>query len=125
MSESDDNEEEEGIFKDDDYYLERRLEPPRFAYYEAARPIMIENNNNKKPVPAIITSDNIDEYMQVYDTITQDELDYHLKMKLKHTIPERRYQDRKETYYFHELYRDVAYILTSSYSPSHSMQEEQ
>jgi hypothetical protein len=57
-------------------------------------------------VPAIITSDNIDEYMQVYDTITQDELDYHLKMKLKHTTPEQRYQDRKETYYFHELYRD-------------------
>jgi hypothetical protein len=44
--------------------------------------------------------------MMAYDTITQDELDYHLKMKLKHTTPEQRDQHRKETYYFHELYRD-------------------
>ena len=53
------NEEVEGIVKDDDYYLERRLEPPRFAYYKATRSIMIENNKNKKPVPAIIISDNM------------------------------------------------------------------
>ena len=48
--------------------------------------------------------------MQVYDTIP-DELDYHLKMKLKHTTPEQRYQDRKETYYFHELYMRMEKVV--------------
>ena len=44
--------------------------------------------------------------MPVYDTMTQDEFGYDLKRKLLHTTPEERYQSRKETYYFHELYRD-------------------
>jgi hypothetical protein len=92
--------------EDDNYYLERNEEPPRFAYYKIARRLMIENNKTKKPVPAIITTEDLDDYMPVYDTTTQDELDYELKRKLKHTTPEQRYQDRKETYYFHELYRD-------------------
>ena len=35
-----------------------------------------------------------------------DEFNYQLKKKLMHTTPEQRYQDRKETYYFHDLYRD-------------------
>jgi len=58
--------------KDDNYYLERNLQPPRFELYKIARKLMIESNKTKKPVPGIVTSDNIDEYMMVYDTITQD-----------------------------------------------------
>jgi hypothetical protein len=92
--------------KDDSYYLERNLEPPRFELYKIARKLIIENNKTKKPVPGIITSDNLDEYMPVYDAMTQDEFDYDLKRKLMHTTPEQRYQEREETYYFHELYRD-------------------
>ena len=67
---------------------------------------MIENNKNKKPVPCIIKTDDLDDYMPVYDAMTLDEFDYDLKRELKHTTPEERYQSRKETYYFHELYRD-------------------
>lgn len=92
--------------QDDKYYLERNEEPPRFAYYKIARRLMIENNKTKMPVPGIIKTEDLDDYMSVYDTTTQDELDYKLKMDLMHTTPEQRYQDRKETYYFHELYRD-------------------
>jgi hypothetical protein len=92
--------------KDDNYYLERNLQPPRFELDKIACRLMIENNKTKKPVHGLVTSDNLDEYMPVYDTMTQDEFDYELKRKLKHTTPEQRYQDRKETYYFHELYRD-------------------
>jgi hypothetical protein len=92
--------------KDDNYYLERNLEPPRFELYKKARRLMIDNNKTKKPVPAIIKTEDLDDYMSVYDATTQDELDYKLKMDLMHTTPEQRYQDRKETYYFHELYRD-------------------
>jgi hypothetical protein len=92
--------------KDDNYYLERNLEPPRFELYKKARRLMIENNKNKKPVPPIIKTEDLDDYMSVYDTPAQDELDYELKRKLMHTTPDERYQSRKETYYFHELYRD-------------------
>ena len=94
--------------KDDNYYLERNLEPPRFEIYKIARRLMIENHNkiNKKHVPGILKTEDLDEYMPVYDAMTQDEFDYELKRKLKHTTPEERYQSRKETYYFHELYRD-------------------
>jgi hypothetical protein len=81
-------------------------QPPRFELYKIARRLMIESNKTKKPVPGIVTSDNLDDYMSVYDTMTQDEFDYELKRKLMHTTPEERYQERKETYYFHELYRD-------------------
>ncbi|MGC2426673.1 MAG: hypothetical protein WA421_06540, partial [Nitrososphaeraceae archaeon] len=96
--------------KDDNYYLERNLEPPRFELYKIARRLMIEtynnNNKNKKHVPGILKTEDLDDYMPVYDAMTQDEFDYDLKRKLMHTTPEQRYQSRKETYYFHELYRD-------------------
>jgi hypothetical protein len=95
--------------KDDSYYLERNLEPPRFQLYELARRLMIENyqtKNKNKPRPAIVKTEDLDDYMPIYGSTTQDELDYRLKMDLMHTTPEQRYQERKETYYFHKLYRD-------------------
>jgi hypothetical protein len=94
--------------KDDNYYLERNLEPPRFELYKLARRLMIENYNtkNKKPRPAIVKTEDLDDYMPIYGSTTQDELDYRLKMDLRHTTPEQRYQERRETYYFHKLYRD-------------------
>ena len=48
----------------------------------------------------------MDSYLSVYDPMTMDEFAYQLKKKLKYTTPEQRYQERKETYYFHDLYRD-------------------
>jgi hypothetical protein len=69
--------------KDDNYYLERNLEPPRFELYKIARKLIIENTDkSKKPVPGIVTSDNLDEYMPVYDAMTLDEFDYELKRKI-------------------------------------------
>jgi hypothetical protein len=58
--------------KDDNYYLERNEEPPRFAYYKIARRLMIDGNKTKKPVPGIIKTEDLDDYMSVYDTTTQD-----------------------------------------------------
>lgn len=77
-----------GIVKDDDYYIERGTEPPRFAAYREARAKKCNVSGHKT-------------YEDVYDSITQDELDYCLKVKLR-ISPEKRYHDRKEPWYFHQ-----------------------
>jgi hypothetical protein len=87
---SDEDHDNYGLYKhDDDYYLGIGSEPPRFAYY---RHVRIEQSN--------------DEYRKrsfeaAYDGITQDELDFSLKRKLRMT-PEQRYQREKEHWYWHE-----------------------
>ena len=73
---------------DDDYYLEIGSEPPRFAEYRAARAKVTDAFGNKT-------------YEDVWDSITQDESDYYLKMNLR-VSPEERYQDKKKAWYFHE-----------------------
>jgi hypothetical protein len=83
------NDGNDGIVKDnDDYYIERGMEPPRFAVYREARAKKCNVSGHKT-------------YEDVYDSITQDELDYALKVKLR-ISPEKRYQDRKEPWYFHQ-----------------------
>jgi hypothetical protein len=73
---------------DDDYYIAIGSEPPRFADYRAARAKITDAFGNK-------TCED------VWDSITQDELDYYLKMNLR-VHPEDRYQHKKEAWYFHE-----------------------
>ena len=73
---------------DDDYYIEIGSEPPRFADYRGARAKINDTFGNKT-------------YEDVWDSITQDESDYYLKMKLRMS-PEERYQRKKEAWYFHE-----------------------
>ncbi len=78
------------ITRDDDYYLAIGSEPPRFAYY---RQVRIERSNDewkKKTLEA------------AYDSITQDELDFSLKRKLRTKSPEERYQYDKANWFFHE-----------------------
>ena len=77
-----------GIEYDDDYYLEIGSEPPRFADYRAARAKITDAFGNKT-------------YEDVWDSITQDESDYCLKMNLMMS-PEDRYQLKKKAWYFHE-----------------------
>ena len=75
------------IIHDDDYYLDRRTEPPRFEDYRAAR--------CKKKIGDTLT------FEDAWDTITQDELDYYLKLALK--VPhEERYQIEKCEWTLHE-----------------------
>jgi hypothetical protein len=81
---SDDN----GNEYDDDYYLDIGSEPPRFADYRAARAKITNAFGNKT-------------FEDVWDSITQDELDFYLKMNLR-VDPEDRYQDKKKAWYFHE-----------------------
>ena len=73
---------------DDDYYLEIESEPPRFAYYREAR----------AKVTDVFGSETCED---VWDSITQDESDYYLKMNLRMS-PIERYQLKKEAWYFHE-----------------------
>ena len=73
---------------DDDYYIAIGSEPPRFADYRAARAKITDAFGNK-------TCED------VWDSITQDESDYYLKMNLR-VPPEDRYQHKKEAWYFHE-----------------------
>jgi len=73
---------------DDDYYLEIGSEPARFADYRAARAKVTDAFGNKT-------------YEDVWDSITQDESDYYLKMNLSMS-PEERYQHKKKAWYFHE-----------------------
>jgi hypothetical protein len=74
---------------DDEYYLEIGSEPPRFAYYRHVRAQEWEALGHKP-------------WDHVYDNrITQDELDYNLKKKLR-ASPEQRYQHRKTNWFFHE-----------------------
>ncbi len=73
---------------DDDYYLEQGSEPPGFAEYRAARAKITDAFGNKT-------------FEDVWDSITQDESDYYLKMNLR-SSPEDRYQHKKKAWYFHE-----------------------
>ena len=73
---------------DDDYYIEIGSEPPRFADYRAARAKITNAFGDKT-------------FEDVWDSITQDESDYYLKMNLRMS-PEERYQRKKEAWYFHE-----------------------
>jgi hypothetical protein len=87
------------IIKDDDYYYERGLEPPRFAYYRYKRAKKCDAWGNKT-------------YEDIYETITQDELDYGLKRELA-VPPEQRYQHEKQNWLFHHelsyYTRDIGY----------------
>lgn len=74
---------------DDEYYLEVDSEPLSFAYYRQVRVEQCNDEYRKKTCEG------------VYDSITQDELDYYLKRKLRVT-PEQRYQDKKEDWFFHK-----------------------
>ena len=72
----------------DDIETERYGEPHRFHIYRAARA--------KITKPAVGLT-----YEDVYDSITQEELDWSLRQKLK-VSPEERYQDMKKHWYSHE-----------------------
>jgi hypothetical protein len=85
-----DNDNDAIIIRDDDYYLDRGSEPPRFAYYRHVRVEQCTDEWRKKTLEC------------VWDTITQDELDYYLKAKLR-ASPEERYQNEKREWFFHEL----------------------
>ena len=72
------------------YYLAIGSEPPRFAYYLYVRALGWQTLGHKP-------------WDHVYDhRITQDELDYYLKKKLR-VPPEQRYQQKKQNWFFHEL----------------------
>jgi hypothetical protein len=71
----------------DDIETERYGEPHRFSDYRLARA--------KKTAPAIGLT-----YEDVYDTITQEELDWELRQQLK-VSPEQRYQHGKYHWYSH------------------------
>jgi hypothetical protein len=72
----------------DDIETQQYGEPHRFSNYRAARA--------KKTAPAVGLT-----YEDVYDSITQEELDWWLRQKLK-VSPEDRYQDKKKHWYLHE-----------------------
>jgi hypothetical protein len=74
---------------DDEYYLDMGSEPLRFAYYRHIRVEQCDDEYRKKTFEC------------VHDSITQDQLHYYLKRKLRVT-PEQRYQDKKEDWFFHE-----------------------
>jgi hypothetical protein len=74
---------------DDDIETEQYGEPYRFHIYRKARA--------KKTAPAVGLT-----YEDVYDAITQEELDWSLRQQLK-VSPEQRYQDMKKHWYAHEL----------------------
>ena len=76
----------------DEYYLSIDSEPPRFLYYRQVRAEKWEASGPHGP-------------SEYDDSITQDELDYALKWRLRMS-PEQRYQMEKSRYYFHELYVD-------------------
>ncbi len=88
---SDEDHDNYGLYEhDDDYYLDIGSEPPRFAYY---RHVRIEKSNDEYRKKS---------YEAAYDGITQDELDFSLKRKLRMT-PEQRYQREKRNFLFHDL----------------------
>jgi hypothetical protein len=80
---------DEIIIYDDEYYLDRGLTPPRFQAYRQARWEKLDECGQ-------LTCQGVD------NTITQDELDFSLKAKLR-IPPEQRYQDAKKNWLFHEL----------------------
>jgi hypothetical protein len=74
---------------DDEYYLGKGSEPPRFAYYRLGRLQKMDQSEREA----------------CYGhpkTITQEELDYALRLKLRES-PEQRYQDKKSNFLFHDL----------------------
>jgi hypothetical protein len=73
----------------DDIETEQYGEPRRFHIYRAARAEITK--------PAVGLT-----YEDVYDSITQEELDWSLRQQLK-VSPEERYQDMKKHWYAHEL----------------------
>jgi hypothetical protein len=75
------------LYGDHDYYIDRGAEPPRFAQYRLAR--------------AKHKLGDTKTYQDVWDSITQDELDYYLKAQLK-VSPDQRYQSIKKEWYFHK-----------------------
>lgn len=78
------------ITKDDDYYVAIGLEPPWFAYYRHVRAQEWQALGHKP-------------WDHVYDPrITQGEIDYNLKEKLR-VSPEERYQHEKRNWFFHDL----------------------
>ena len=77
-----------GHIYDDDYYIEIGSEPPRFADYRGARAKITNAFGDKT-------------FEDVWESITQDELDFYLKMSLR-MPPEERYQHKKKAWYFHE-----------------------
>jgi len=89
-----DNDDDSRLIKDDDYYLSVGSDPPRFAYYHHVRAQEWEALGHK-PWDGI----NDDDHDR---RITQDELDYWLKMELR-ISPEERYQHRKGNWFFHDL----------------------
>jgi hypothetical protein len=77
------------IGDDDEYYLATGQENPRMAYYRYYR-----------------VNNCTDEYRKlalecVYDWVSQDELDYQLRAKLR-VPPEIRYQKKKANWFFHD-----------------------
>jgi hypothetical protein len=79
---------------DDDIETEQYGEPYRFHIYRKARA--------KKTAPALLMDGDGFTYEDVYDTITQEELDWQLRQQLK-VSPEDRYQHEKKHWYSHEL----------------------
>jgi hypothetical protein len=79
---------------DADYEEDEATIQHRFACYRAARA--------KKTAPALMMDGNGFTYEDVYDSITQEELDWSLRQQLK-VSPEERYQDMKKHWYAHEL----------------------
>lgn len=73
---------------DHDYYLDIGMEPPRFAQYRLAR------SRHKDAFRGLT-------YEDVWDSITQDELDYYLKSRLREP-PEERYQRIRREPWIHE-----------------------
>jgi hypothetical protein len=89
--------------RDDDYYLNLGRDPPRFYLYRQARAEKWEESGPHAP------SD--------YDmTVTEDELAYALKRRLRIT-PEQRYQDEKRESWFHELYVEGGRECNNLYDP--------
>jgi hypothetical protein len=88
---------------DDEYYLDQNRDPPRFLLYRQARAEKWEASGPHGP-------------SEYDDTITQDELDYALKRRLRIT-PEQRYQDEKRQPWFHELYVEGGRECNNLYDP--------
>lgn len=88
---------------DDEYYLDQNRDPPRFLLYRQARAEKWEESKPHGP-------------SEYDDTVTQDELDYALKWRLRMT-PEQRYQDEKREPWFHELYVEGGRECNNLYDP--------
>jgi len=89
----DDDDGSYGLYKhDDEYYLDRGLTPPRIINYRHVRWEKLDEQRKEK----------IRNGYDVDTTITQDELYFILKRKLRPS-PEQRYQHEKSNFLFHDL----------------------